>query len=154
MYNGRIVRIANSEVFKGNVYNYNSDFPFLWDEITFPVGYGSDIALAKTLMTEATNEVVGHYSQESKAAWSVVLKRYLIENARTEPLITLKADENWVTFTIRYTTHYQKRRITSNDIYWEILKRIDNTKGEVKVASSAMDITAIPDVNVKSALLI
>lgn len=31
LYNGRIVRIANSFVFKEPVFNYSSDFPFVWD---------------------------------------------------------------------------------------------------------------------------
>jgi hypothetical protein len=37
LYNGRIVRIANSFVFKEPVYNYSGDFPFVWDEIVIPV---------------------------------------------------------------------------------------------------------------------
>lgn len=32
LYNGRIVLIANSFVFKEPVFNYSGDFPFLWDE--------------------------------------------------------------------------------------------------------------------------
>ena len=31
LYNGRIVLIANSFVFKAPVFNYSGDFPFLWD---------------------------------------------------------------------------------------------------------------------------
>ena len=47
LYNGRIVRIANSFVFKEPVFNYSAHFPFLWDEITVPIKYGSDHRLAK-----------------------------------------------------------------------------------------------------------
>lgn len=36
LYNGRIVRVANSFVFKEPVFNYSGDFPFLWDEIKIP----------------------------------------------------------------------------------------------------------------------
>ena len=43
LYNGRIVRVANSFVFKEPGSNYSGDFPFLWDEITLPVRYGSDL---------------------------------------------------------------------------------------------------------------
>ena len=32
LYNGRIVRVANSFIFKEPVFNYSADFPFLWDE--------------------------------------------------------------------------------------------------------------------------
>ncbi|MEP7219511.1 MAG: mechanosensitive ion channel domain-containing protein, partial [Bacteroidota bacterium] len=42
LYTGRVVRIANSFVFKEPVYNYSGDFPFLWDEIIIPVMSGSD----------------------------------------------------------------------------------------------------------------
>jgi len=31
LYNGRIVRVANSFIFKEPVFNYSADFPFLWD---------------------------------------------------------------------------------------------------------------------------
>ncbi len=41
-HNGRIVRVANSLVFKDPVFNYSADFPFLRGEITVPVKYGSD----------------------------------------------------------------------------------------------------------------
>ena len=40
-YSGRIVKISNAFVFKGPVYNYSADFPFVWDEITIPIRYGS-----------------------------------------------------------------------------------------------------------------
>ena len=32
-YSGRIVKLSNAFVFKGPVYNYSQDFPFVWDEI-------------------------------------------------------------------------------------------------------------------------
>lgn len=42
LYNGRIVLIANSFVFKEPVFNYSGDFPFLWDEIKIPIQFGSN----------------------------------------------------------------------------------------------------------------
>ena len=33
LYNGRIVNISNSFVFKEKVHNYSAEYPFLWDEI-------------------------------------------------------------------------------------------------------------------------
>jgi small-conductance mechanosensitive channel len=37
LYNGRIVLVANSFVYKEPVFSYSGDFPFLWDEIKVPV---------------------------------------------------------------------------------------------------------------------
>jgi small-conductance mechanosensitive channel len=52
LYNGRVVRVTNSFVFKEPVYNYSAEFPFLWDEIHFPVRYGSDYRLTRKVMQE------------------------------------------------------------------------------------------------------
>ncbi len=46
-YSGRIVKLSNAFVFRGPIYNYSRDFPFIWDEIDLPIRYGSDIELAK-----------------------------------------------------------------------------------------------------------
>ena len=52
LYNGRIVLIANSFVFKEPVFNYSGDFPFLWDEIKIPIQYGSNYEKAKEIFYE------------------------------------------------------------------------------------------------------
>jgi len=49
LYNGRIVLIANSFVFKEPVFNYSGDFPFLWDEIKIPIQYGSNYEKTKEI---------------------------------------------------------------------------------------------------------
>ena len=53
LYNGRIVLIANSFVFKAPVFNYSGDFPFLWDEIKIPIKYGSKYEKAKEIFEHA-----------------------------------------------------------------------------------------------------
>ncbi len=50
LYSGRVVRVPNSSLFKSPVFNYSGDFPFLWDELTLPVRYGSDWELARNIL--------------------------------------------------------------------------------------------------------
>ena len=59
LYTGRIVRVANSSVFKEPVFNYSGDFPFLWDEITLPVKYGSDWKLAREMLRGSSQRGAG-----------------------------------------------------------------------------------------------
>ncbi|MEZ4904829.1 MAG: mechanosensitive ion channel family protein [Spirosomataceae bacterium] len=66
LYNGRIVLIANSFVFKEPVFNYSGDFPFLWDEIKVPVQYGSDYDKARTLLLQIGKEVAGDLTQNQR----------------------------------------------------------------------------------------
>ena len=58
LYNGRIVRVANSFVFKAPVFNYSGDFPFLWDEVTVPVKYGGDYRLAREIFEKSCKRLL------------------------------------------------------------------------------------------------
>jgi small-conductance mechanosensitive channel len=139
-YNGRIVRISNGSVFKDPVFNYSADFPFLWDEITLPVKYGSDPHLARDILLKILQEAVGQYALYAKAAWEQIVKKYKIEDAKVEPAVTMTADENWMTFTLRYVVDYKERRSIKDRIFTSVLEEFGNTEGRVAVASASTDI--------------
>lgn len=142
LYNGRIVRVANSFVFKEPVVNYSADFPFLWDEIVLPVRYGSDRHLAREILERVSREVVGDYASQSKEAWKRVVGKYLIENARVDPMVTMTMDENWMEFTVRYIVDYKKRRTTKDLLFARILDEIDATENRVRIATAAFEISS------------
>ena len=144
LYNGKIVRIANSFIFKEPVFNYSGDFPFLWDEITIPVKTESDHEYARIKFTEILNEVQGDFATEAKKHWDVMTEKLMIENAQVDPMVTMRFDENWITFTLRYVVDFKARRRTSNLIYTKILDAINNSEGKIAVASSTLDITSFP----------
>lgn len=152
LYNGRIVRVANSFVFKEPVFNYSGDFPFLWDEIKVPIQYGSDYALAKSIFEKVATNLVATNAQEGKKVWESMVKKYLIENARLEPMISLVANDNWVEFTIRYVVDYKRRRMTKNDLFEAILKEVAATDDKVRFGSATFEMVGAPDlqVNLKS----
>ncbi len=141
LYNGRVVRIANSFVFKEPVFNYSGDFPFLWDELTLPIRYGSDLNKTKKILSQAAHEVLGDYTASVKAAWAKLVERYVLEDARVEPMVSLAADENWVTFTVRYVVEFKKRRGTKDMLYSKILENIRRNKKTITIASAAQEIT-------------
>lgn len=141
LYNGRVVRVANSFVFKEPVFNYSGDFPFLWDEITVPVRHGSDRKMARHIMEKASEEVVGDYADEAEKTWHDLVKNYLIEKASVAPMITMVMDENWMTYTVRYVVDYKKRRGTKDALFELILDGFDKTAGRVSIASAAQEIT-------------
>ncbi|MFZ1807230.1 MAG: hypothetical protein WAU36_08415, partial [Cyclobacteriaceae bacterium] len=148
LYNGRIVRVANSFVFKEPVFNYSGDFPFLWDEIKVPIQYGSDYVLAKSLLERIANDHVAKNAKEGKRLWNEMVKKYLIEDARLEPMVSLVANDNWVEFTIRYVVDYKRRRMTKNDLFLAILKEVAATDGKVRFGSATFEMVGIPDLNV------
>ena len=149
LYNGRIVRVANSFVFKEPVYNYSADFPFLWDEITVPVTYGGDYALARTLLQDVVNEVCGEAAQHAKEVWARTVRTYRIEDARIDPLVTLIANDNWVEFTVRYVVDVKARRITKDKLFTLILERFEATAGKVAFASATFQLVGAPPIDVR-----
>ena len=149
LYNGRIVRIANSFVFKAPVYNYSGDFPFVWDEITLPIKYGSDRTLARDICQGVVEEVIGEYVPQAQAKWTKMVRKYLIEDQRIEPAVTLIANDNWMEFTIRYVVDYKMRRSIKDRLFTRILEEIDQTEGRVSLASTTVHLVETPPFNVR-----
>ncbi len=150
-YNGRIVGVANSFVFKEPVFNYSADFPFLWDEITIPVKFESDREQAREILNRIANEVVGEYVNYAKGAWPEIVKKYKIEDARIEPTILMIATDNWMEFTVRYVVDYRERSVTKDKMFSRILEEFENSEGRVAIASTSTDIqlTKAPVFDVK-----
>jgi small-conductance mechanosensitive channel len=148
LYNGRIVLIANSYIFKEPVFNYSGDFPFLWDEIKVPIQYGSNYEKATQILNNVGREVAGDLTDESRKKWHALQKKYLLEESQTEPMVSLIANDNWVEFTLRYVVRYNKRRVTKTELFTKLLQQIEATNGEIKFASATFQIVETPDFNV------
>lgn len=148
LYNGRIVRVANSFVFKEPVFNYSGDFPFLWDELTVPVRFGSDRILARQLIEDAVQAVVGEYTASAQESWQEMLRKYRLEAARIEPMVTLVANDNWMEYTVRYVCDFKRRRATKDALFERILDAVDGSDGKVMMASATFELVAAPDLRV------
>jgi small-conductance mechanosensitive channel len=140
-YNGRIVRVSNNFVFKEPVYNYSADFPFLWDEIIIPIKYGSDVELARQIVKSSADEILENYEKTAQREWMTMVRKYAIENARVENMVTLTADEGFITFVLRYVTDFKMRRSTKDKLFSAILKRIDESNGRVRIAGASIEVS-------------
>ena len=149
LYNGRIVRVANSFVFKEPVFNYSGDFHFLWDEIVMPVKFGCDYKLAKEIFTRVADEVAGDYARQAKNEWQVMVNKYMIEDAMVEPMITIQVTDNWMEFTIRYIVNYRKRRSTKDVLFTRIIEEIDKTDQRVGIASTTLQLVDLPELRIR-----
>jgi small-conductance mechanosensitive channel len=143
-YSGRIVKLSNAFVFKGPVYNYSQDFPFVWDEFNLPIRYGSDIELAKSIVISVAQENLSDFVKESMAEWKGVVDKYYIEDAQVDPTLAISLTDNWVQMNLRYIVNYKKRRFTKNLLNEEIGKRIEQSQGKVVLASATFEIVQIP----------
>lgn len=148
-YNGRIVQISNSFIFKGAVRNYSTDFPFVWDEIILPITFNSDLKLVDEIVKKATDEFLMGYAQFAKDNWEIMVNKYLIENANVEPSLMFVLNDNWVEFTLRYVVDYKKRGATKHKLFNEIYQAVMSSDGKVSFASATFELVGMPDLKVK-----
>ena len=144
LYNGRLVRVSNSVVFKDPVINYSADFPFLWDEIVVQIRTDSDHRMARRIVEEAASQGVGTISAEVKNSWLDFAQHYRVEDAKLEPMVTMSFDANWLELTLRYVVDYRARRSTKDKLFTLILDGIEASKGRVQIASASFQITEFP----------
>lgn len=143
-YTGRIVKLSNVFVFKGPVYNYSRDFPFVWDEFNIPIKYGSDVELAKEILIRVAQENLSRFVEESLADWKAVVKKYYIEDAEVNPSLAISLTDNWIQINLRFIVDYKKRRATKHLLSDLIRKEFEKTNGQVIIASSTLEIVSIP----------
>ena len=148
-YSGRIVKLSNSFVFKGAIYNYSQDFPFVWDEFNLPIKYGSDIETAKSIVIKIASETLSEYVNQSMSKWEKVVTKYYIEDAQVDPTLAITMTDNWIQFNIRYIVDYKKRRFTKNLLNEKIGNAILETNGKVSLASATFEIVSIPSINIE-----
>ncbi len=144
LYNGRIVRVANSFVFKEPVFNYSGDFPFLWDEIVIPIKYGSDYELARKILADAAAAAVSEHTEHAREHWAKLVRTYRIEDAKIEPLVTMIANDNWVELTLRYVVDHRARRVTKDLLFRSIVRDIEASEGRVGLASMTVHLVETP----------
>ena len=149
LYNGRIVLVANSFVFKEPVFNYSGDFPFLWDEIKIPIQFGSNYEKTTSILTSIGNEVAGDLTDKSFEKWKNMQSKFRLEDAQTAPMVSLIANDNWVEYTLRFVVDYKKRRATKTLLFTKILQAIEATNGEIKFASATFHLVEAPEFKVK-----
>ncbi len=149
LYNGRIVRIANSFVFKEPVFNYSANFPFVWDEIILPIKFGSEHRLAREILQKVAEEVVGEYVAYARTHWENMVHKYLIEDARVEPMVTLVITDNWMEFTLRYVVDYKYRRAKKAQLFTRIMDEFQSTEGRVTFASTTFKLVEAPVFDVR-----
>ncbi|MEP3836729.1 MAG: mechanosensitive ion channel domain-containing protein [Algibacter sp.] len=149
-YSGRIVKLSNAFVFKGPIYNYSQDFPFIWDQFNLPIRYGSDMELAKSMVIKIASETLSEYTKASKSQWETVVKKYYIEDAVVEPTLAIRLTDNWVEFNLRYIVDYKKRRLTRHLLHDYIRKAFEKTNGKVVLASTTIELIKIPELKITS----
>jgi small-conductance mechanosensitive channel len=144
LYNGRIVRIPNSTVLKGSVFNYSQGFHFIWDEIKVLLTTTSDFQLAKEMLLRVAKEAIGEYMVEAQTSWKAMSDNYRSANPPLEPTIALVVNAGSLEFTVSYVVDYVKRTALKDQLFTKILEEVANSNRRVEWASSPVILMSQP----------
>jgi small-conductance mechanosensitive channel len=130
---GGFVSVPNSIVLSKNVVNYTAESPFIWDEISFKVAYGSDYELAEKLAEDAVKKVVGEKMRDAAKFLSLRKYKLKIRDIKEEPLAYVSMEGGAVRVTVRYLVAARKKRQAEAQITENLLKGLQRNKNSIKV---------------------
>jgi small-conductance mechanosensitive channel len=138
-FTGRIVTVTNDKIFERPVFNYSREFPYIWEELTLPVPYGSDRARAEDILLEATKRhAISPHNLDEKAL-DQLQEHFFITRRSLEPHVYLRLTDNWVEMSVRFLSPEHGSRRIKDQMSREVLSELE--KAGIAVASSTMEVT-------------
>ena len=137
---GRIVQLSNSRVFGTPVFNYTQNFAYIWDEITLPITYTSNLQAATKILLDVGGEYSREFLTGAEAQLREMERYFVVPAFELKPNVYVKVTSNWLELTMRYVVEPKKRRNATTFIYTEAFKRVQ-ASGEIRIASETMDLT-------------
>src|SRR5580704_5869883 len=144
LYNGRVVRIPNSAVLKGTVFNYSQGFQFIWDEIKVQFTNTSDCQFAREMLLRVAKESIGDYLIEAQVSWKYISDNFRIANSSLEPIVTLVVNNGLPEFSLSYVVDYTKRTAKQDELFTKIVEEVAQSKGRLQWASSTTTVNIQP----------
>ena len=146
-YTGRVVTVANREVWTNPVYNYTQHWGYLWDEITLPFTYESDWQRAAELMLEHGQTYTAELQADAEAKLNRMIDRYPLKDTKVEPTLYLAMTDNWVEITLHFVVDAQERRRVKDQLHRDLLKHFQ-AEENISVASMTIEIVGFPTLQV------
>lgn len=84
-YTGRIVTVSNSTVFDEPIFNYTSEFPYVWEEMQLPISYKDDRDRAEQIMLETATRHTVKIRDLGQEALQELERRYFIASSDSLP---------------------------------------------------------------------
>jgi small-conductance mechanosensitive channel len=146
-YSGRMVTISNSQIFDEPVYNYTRDFPYIWEEMLFPISYKDDRRRAEEIILGAVRENTQEIANLAQSELDRLKERYFIEAADIKPKVYLRITDNWVELSVRFLCGTHDVRGLKDRISRKVLDELD--AAHIGIASGTYEIVGLPPVRVE-----
>ncbi|WP_204101335.1 mechanosensitive ion channel family protein [Occallatibacter savannae] len=146
-YSGRIVTISNSEIFEQPVFNYSRDFPYIWEEMHFPISFKDDRRRAEEIILKAVRDHTQEIANLAQPELDRLKERFFVEQADIEPKVYLRITDNWIELAVRFLCGTHHVRGLKDKISRQIMDDLDAAK--IGIASGTYEIVGFPPVRVE-----
>jgi small-conductance mechanosensitive channel len=148
-FTGRIVKVTNDRIFDTAVYNYTREFPFLWEEMHFPIGYAADRTRAESILLKVARRHTDPIVEQARPAYDRLREHYFVaERAQLEPRVYLRMTDNWIELSLRFVVPVHGVRAVKDAMTRDILPAFDAAK--IQIASTTFEIVGLPTVKVET----
>jgi small-conductance mechanosensitive channel len=148
-FTGRIVKITNDKIFDTPVYNYTREFPYLWEEMHFPIGYGADRARAESILLDIARRHTDPIVARAEPAFTRLRERYFVaEVAQLAPRVYQRMTDNWIELSLRFLAPVHGVRTLKDAMTRDILSAFEDAK--IQIASATFEIVGLPTVRVRT----
>lgn len=146
-YSGRIVTISNAEIFNQPVYNYSRDFPYIWEEMRFPISFKDDRRRAEEIILGAVREHTQDIANMAEPELERLKQKFFVEQADIAPKVFLRITDNWVELAVRFLCGTHHVRDLKDKISRQILDELDAAK--IGIASGTYEVVGFPPIRLE-----
>jgi small-conductance mechanosensitive channel len=144
-FTGRIVTVTNDKVFDEPVYNYTHEFAYIWDEISMPVRYSSDYALAeKCILSAAANHALSRKKVGDEEVRRLE-QRFGIDVGEIDPKVFWRITDDWLELTVRFLGPDHGIRAIKDAMTLDILYRFE--EAGIAIGATRQQAVAAPGAN-------
>ncbi|MCH2046421.1 MAG: mechanosensitive ion channel family protein [Saprospiraceae bacterium] len=118
---GRIIHLANAQIFTAAIANYNAGLDYIWNEISVLITFESDWRKTKTILQEILDENAPQISEQVQKELKASTGRYLIYYTKLTPIVYTSVEDSGVNLTLRYLCEPKQRRNSEEQIWEAIL---------------------------------
>ena len=139
-YTGRILQIANAQIFGTAVFNYTQNFAYIWDEVKLPITYSSNIQEATRIMMDSGSQYTRDFLPDAEQNLQRMKRYFMVSDFELKPQVYLSFDSNYITLTMRYIVEPKSRRSARNFLFSQILEATQK-RSDISFGSETMQVS-------------
>ena len=141
-YTGRLVTVSNARIFDEPVYNYTRELPVIWEEMSVPIPYRADAAVAERILLAAAERHAADLASLGEEALREMERRYFVQRVDMKPAVYWRLTDNWLELTVRFVAPTHAVRELKHRMTREILAGLG--RAGIEVASATLEVISSP----------